>query len=124
MPTKNSRRNALRANRAVRREVKMYAVYARSPKEDVKGEVPLAFVNRATLDIWIEQGSVRHVDRGRAYRMLLNEMPKTQQSISMGPGVVEGAAKGKDFAQVCALAWRSGWTPVMAANAVFAGVGA
>lgn len=116
---KNHNHNAHRANDDVRREVRMYAIYARSTEEDVAGETPLTFVNKATRDVWFEQGSIRRVDRGRAYRLMLNELPKVQQSIAMGAGVVEGAAKGKDFAQVCALAWRPGWTPVMAANAVF-----
>ena len=100
------------ASQAVTREhvVQMYPVYAR---EDVLGQTPLTFVTRAVRDQWVDEGSAVSMARGKAIRLTLNLVPRVASSLTMGPGIVEGAAMGKPFARALAEAWRRNAHPVV-----------
>ncbi len=89
------------------RTVQMYAVYQRSASDEVlAGEEPLLYVDGATRDRWVADGSARSVRRGKALRLMINLPPRVQRSLSMGPGVIEGNAAGKRFAAALTAAWR------------------
>lgn len=110
MPKKSKRQRARRAKNRLRQRcpidnsvVYKYPVYRRAV---VLGEQPLMEIDKATRDIWLEQGAVIQINGGKAVRLLLNLPPRPQQSVKMGPSIVEGNAEGKEYAQACVAAWR------------------
>lgn len=88
--------------------VRMFPVYPRKVMgaESVLGERPLTFIDAATREVWIGQGAVVSISRGKAVRLLLNLAPQKQQSVLMGPSVIEGSAAGLAYARACLAGWR------------------
>jgi hypothetical protein len=81
----------------------MYPVYR---FQSVLGAEPIYHIDGETREAWLAAGACESISRGKAVRLLLNLPPKPQQSICMGPSVIEGNADKKPYAMACAEAWR------------------
>ena len=102
-----STQRAYGANHRLRtRQVRMYPVYARKTAnpEVVLGETPICYIDRATRDVWLDQGAVTSYTRGSMVRLTINLPPRPQPSVSMS-GVSDGVAMGRKFARACLAAW-------------------
>lgn len=88
----------------------MFPVYAYRPERwnDVLGEQPLYFIDAATRDVWMAQGALVSITRGKAVRLLRNAPPRPQLSVTMGPIVVMGLVRG---ASELAEAWSRSYVP-------------